>query len=47
MCGDMNIDKNKRDEKLEKRAAALRANLKKRNPMVKKPKKKENESTDK
>jgi hypothetical protein len=38
MCVDMGIDKDKRDEKLEKRAAALRANLKKRNPITKKPK---------
>ena len=44
MCVDMSIDKDKQNEKLEKRAAALRANLKKRNPIVKKPKKTDSES---
>lgn len=33
----MGIDSKKQQEKLDKRAAALRANLKKRKPIAKKP----------
>lgn len=40
----MSIDKKKQQDKLDKRALALRANLKKRKPIKKKP---EKETTEK